>query len=92
VAIIEQTTGTPSVSTTTATSAVPSATQQTAFNTALAAAQLGATGPSGTIAATADADAKSAKHLALFSIFQQSVLRVMDDVDRNRKAASESDD
>lgn len=91
-AIIDETTGIPSVSMTTAAPPAPSATQQLAFNTALAAAQLGVADASGTTTASADADAQSVQHLALFSMFQQTVLRVMDDVDRNRKAASESDD
>lgn len=86
-ATIDQTSTIAPVTAVAAASETPTADQQSAFSSALAAAQLDQTGP-----AVSQADSDSAKHLALFSMLQQSVLRNMDEVDRNRKAAEESDE
>ena len=73
-----------------ATPAVPAATptsdQQSAFEQAMANAQIGATTSDAT-SATASGDPL---HLALFSILQNAVVNLMAEVDANRK--DDSDD
>jgi hypothetical protein len=71
---------------------LPSAAQKAKFGTALAAAQDGGTGSVASGTADGAPEEEDLRHLVLYSMLQESVMRAMDDIDRNRKAAADSDD